>query len=54
MGTGEELVGAAIETAYQAVGGSTEPSSWTTSGKKQHAEGEAEISAAKAEGYVEG
>jgi hypothetical protein len=54
MGSAQELVGSAIEAAYQAVGGSTEPSQFTTAGQKQHAQGEAEISAAKAQGYVEG
>ncbi|CAD6584727.1 MAG: hypothetical protein TREMPRED_003945 [Tremellales sp. Tagirdzhanova-0007] len=54
VGSAKELVGSAIETAYQAVGGSTEASSWTTAGQKQHAQGEAEITAAKAQGYVEG
>lgn len=54
IGSGKTLVGNAIETAYSAVGGSTEPSSWTTAGQKQHDKGEAEISAAKTQGYVEG
>ncbi|WRT65987.1 uncharacterized protein IL334_002938 [Kwoniella shivajii] len=54
VGTAKVLVGNTIETAYQAVGGSTEPSSWTTAGQKQHDQGEAEITAAKAQGYVEG
>lgn len=54
IGSGKTLVGNAIETAYSTVGGSTEPSSWTTAGQKQHDKGEAEISAAKTQGYVEG
>ncbi|KAL7423558.1 hypothetical protein Q5752_001138 [Cryptotrichosporon argae] len=54
LGQAKELVGHAIETGYQAVGGSTEPSSWTTTGKEQHAKGEAEIKAAQAEGYAQG
>ncbi|AAW42102.1 hypothetical protein CNBC6920 [Cryptococcus deneoformans B-3501A] len=54
IGTGKTLVGNAIETAYSTVGGSTESSSWTTAGQKQHDKGEAEISAAKTQGYVEG
>lgn len=54
LGSAKELVGGAIESAYQAAGGSTEPSSWTTAGKEQRAKGEAELNAAKAQGYVEG
>lgn len=54
MGSGKELIGSVIEAGYQAVGGSSEPSSFTTTGKEQHAKGEAEITAAKAQGYVEG
>ncbi|GFZ43375.1 hypothetical protein JCM24511_01095 [Saitozyma sp. JCM 24511] len=54
LGQAKELVGSAIEAGYQAVGGSSEPSSFTTTGKEQHAKGEAEIKAAEAKGYVEG
>lgn len=54
VGQAKELVGSGIEAAYQAVGGSSEPSSFTTSGKQQHTEGEAEIKAAEAKGYAEG
>ncbi|WVQ85716.1 hypothetical protein IAT38_007882 [Cryptococcus sp. DSM 104549] len=54
VGSAKVLVGNTIESAYAAVGGSTEPSSFTTEGQKQHDQGEAEITAAKAQGYVEG
>ncbi|KAJ9097770.1 hypothetical protein QFC20_006116 [Naganishia adeliensis] len=54
VGTAEELLGNVIESAYQAVGGSSEPSQFTTAGKELHAKGEAEIKAAQAQGYVEG
>ena len=54
VGSAKELVGNTIEAGYAAVGGSTEQSSWTASGQKQHAAGEAEIKAAQAQGYVEG
>ena len=54
VGSAKELVGSAIEAGYQAVGASNEPSSFTTAGQKQHAEGEAEINAAQAQGYVQG
>jgi hypothetical protein len=54
IGQAKELVGSGIEAAYSAVGGSSEPSSFTTAGKEQHAQGEAEIKAAQAQGYVEG
>ena len=54
IGQAKELVGSGIEAAYSAVGGSSEPSSFTTAGKEQHAKGEAEIKAAQAQGYVEG
>ncbi|WVQ71278.1 hypothetical protein IAR50_000804 [Cryptococcus sp. DSM 104548] len=54
VGTGKVLVGNVIESGYAAVGGSTEPSSFTTEGQKQHDQGEAEITAAQARNYVEG
>lgn len=54
LGSAKQMVGGAIETAYSAAGGSSEPSSWTTTGKKQHAEGEAEITAAQTQNYAEG
>ncbi|WWD18214.1 hypothetical protein CI109_102664 [Kwoniella shandongensis] len=54
LGSAKVLVGQTIEQGYAAVGGSTEPSTWTTEGQKQHDAGEAEITAAKAQGYVEG
>lgn len=54
VGSAKEVVGNVIETGYSAVGGSKEPSSWTTAGKEQHAKGEAEIKAAEAKGYAEG
>jgi hypothetical protein len=41
-------------TQSQALGGSSEPSTFTTAGKQQHNQGEAEIKAAEAKGYVEG
>lgn len=41
-------------TAKEAFGNTTGLNSWTDSGKQQHADGEAEITAAKAQGYVEG
>ncbi|CAK9782256.1 hypothetical protein CC85DRAFT_240183 [Cutaneotrichosporon oleaginosum] len=50
MGSAKEAVGGAIET----VTGSTQPSSWTTAGKEQHAKGETEIKAAEAKAYAEG
>ncbi|BEJ02704.1 hypothetical protein CcaverHIS631_0704990 [Cutaneotrichosporon cavernicola] len=46
----DEAIGGAIES----VTGSTEPSSWTTAGKQQHAKGETEVKAAEAEAYAEG
>lgn len=33
VGNAKEMVGSAIEAGYQAVGGSSEPSSWTTAGE---------------------
>lgn len=41
-------------TIVEALGNVTGATSWVDSGKKEHAEGETEITAAKAEGYVEG
>lgn len=38
------MLGSGIEAAYSAVGGSNEPSSFSTTGKEQHAKGEAEVS----------
>ena len=39
VGQAKEMVGSGIEQAYAAVGGSKEPSSFSTSGKEQHAQG---------------
>lgn len=44
VGQAKEMVGSGIEQAYAAVGGSKEPSQFTTDGKEQHARGEAEVS----------
>ncbi len=41
-------------TAKEAFGNTTGYTSWSDAGKQQHAEGEAEITAAKAKGYVDG
>ncbi|KAF9465804.1 hypothetical protein BDZ94DRAFT_1188889 [Collybia nuda] len=41
-------------TAVETIGNLTGSSSWQNSGKKEHAEGEAEYKAAQAEGYAEG
>ncbi|KIY64527.1 hypothetical protein CYLTODRAFT_438172 [Cylindrobasidium torrendii FP15055 ss-10] len=41
-------------TAVEAIGNATGATSWSQSGREEHASGEAEIKAAKAKGYVEG
>ena len=41
-------------TAKEVFGNTTGLQSWSDTGRKQHNEGEAEITAAKAQGYVEG
>ncbi|KAF8911219.1 hypothetical protein CPB85DRAFT_1551416 [Mucidula mucida] len=41
-------------TAVEAIGNLSGATSWQNSGREEHAAGEAEISAAKAKGYVEG
>jgi len=41
-------------TAKEAFGNTTGYTSWSDAGKQQHADGEAEITAAKAKGYVDG
>ncbi|TRM63473.1 hypothetical protein BD626DRAFT_402220 [Schizophyllum amplum] len=38
----------------EAIGNATGLESWQTSGKQEHAEGEGEYNAARAQGYVEG
>lgn len=54
MGNAKQAVGSAIESTYSAVGGSKEPSSFTTAGKEQHAKGEAEIKSAEGQQFAEG
>lgn len=41
-------------TVVEAVGNTTGLSSWTDSGRKEHAAGEGEVKAAEAKGYAEG
>ncbi|KAJ7650961.1 mismatched base pair and cruciform DNA recognition protein [Roridomyces roridus] len=41
-------------TVVETIGNLTGLQSWQTSGKEEHAQGEAEYKAAQAEGYVEG
>ncbi|KAJ7025793.1 hypothetical protein C8F04DRAFT_1127084 [Mycena alexandri] len=41
-------------TVVETIGNMTGLDSWTTSGKEEHAAGEAEYKAAQAQGYVEG
>ncbi|KAJ7613121.1 mismatched base pair and cruciform DNA recognition protein [Roridomyces roridus] len=41
-------------TAVETIGNLTGLQSWQTSGKEEHAQGEAEYKAAQAQGYVEG
>ncbi|TFY58378.1 hypothetical protein EVJ58_g6454 [Rhodofomes roseus] len=41
-------------TAVEAIGNVTGATSWTQSGRDEHARGEGEYQAAQAEGYVEG
>ncbi|KAJ7643527.1 hypothetical protein FB45DRAFT_735581, partial [Roridomyces roridus] len=41
-------------TAVETIGNRTGLQSWPTSGKEEHAQGEAEYKAAQAQGYVEG
>ncbi|KAF5374115.1 hypothetical protein D9615_008871 [Tricholomella constricta] len=41
-------------TVVETIGNLTGSESWQTSGKKEHAEGEAEYKAAQAKGYAEG
>lgn len=41
-------------TVVESIGNMTGATTWTNSGREEHAAGEAEINAAKAKGYVEG
>lgn len=50
MGSVKEAAG----QAYDNLTGQTAPSSMTTSGKEQHAKGEAEIKAAETKNYAQG
>ncbi|KAL1405191.1 hypothetical protein Q8F55_008816 [Vanrija albida] len=54
LGSAKEMLGSTIEAGYQAVGGSSEPSSFSTAGKEQRLKGEAELKAAEGKAYAEG